>query len=791
MGKASKPPVRVKLLISNSPRRSNRWTRLWAIGFMSGLTITAVSGMWIAIRFIVNPGSVSWLHWLVPNWEQQSLTRKILHTLKDVDAEVKAAGLTVGQPVYFSTFPGFSRQTAGFNDFLLPLYAEATCQAADRSLQSCPMVELRVYRPPTETLRLPGQDIAFELIDRLSVAGPEELAAIAPLMNADLASGGSTRRLPLRTITPLPGQAPLPGIWLHLSGEWQRGSNRVLYGQVIRYDPIQGDIQTLLAWTSPTQQFPHWQQMTGGKPTELLVDQTIGLEPQFQVYQFAALSSPGKPIQVNAIHLKAANLKTASYSNGLLLARHGLWSAALSLLQTAKQTDPDWSALAQSQLDFVALHANITRSQAQRNWDNPRSQIMALLIDGQWSDAFGVLRSAHANGYATSTLLANPSDRLWQRVEAAMRVKASPDLLNWGVLLSALRHDRETALAWRQTHAKTGSDRPVEAVLALLDPLPVTTVTSTSLPPASLASAKAIESASSVDPVSTTATAKAVNRLRGSARLQPTISPADWLRPDPTQDLIAATNQVWYEIEAIELQDGADWQRLSLPPLGLAPDTRLDTVPDTTLVTQLWSQLGLDTQPILQLLTWTGSAQPQIRQVMVKGVRLNGDAPVLLAVGDAPPADTSSSPSLAITLGSLSWIEPIARLTLADLSQQPIWSETLIPTLWQELQQTQQLPLALTDPAALLQQVGGWSVQLMELTGDNQPEAILSLQMKSSPSSPVAQPQTLILSNQGQVLFRDRVSATGPSLKAIVDLGHGPVLILGDAQGYWIEQWSD
>ncbi|WAL60835.1 hypothetical protein [Thermocoleostomius sinensis] len=780
MGKATKPPVRVKLLITNSPRRSPRWSWLWTWGVMGSSIVTTLGGIWIGLRLIVNPGTVSWLHLFGPDWQQSPLTRNNLHTLSEVQAEASAHGLTVGQPVHISTFPGFAKQAAGFNDFLLPLYAEATCRAVDRSIQACPMVELRVYRP-TETLRLPGQEMMFEFIDRLFVSGPEELVAIAPLVNANLASAGSTRRLPLHTITPLTGQAPLPGIWFHLSGDWHRGSSRVLYGQLVRYDPDQRHLQSLLAWTSPAQQFPQWQQVTGGEPTELLVNQTIGLEPGFQVYQFAALSSPGKPIQVKAIDLKAAGLKSASYVNGLLLARNGLWSDGLNRLQTAKQTDPDWSDLAQSQLDLVSLHANITRKQAQQAWDSPRSQILALLIDGQWAEAFSVLHNAHRNGYAISTLLANPSDRLWQRVEAAMREEAGSDVLNWGILLSALRHDRDAALAWRQAQANTKGDRPIAAVLALLDPL-VTTVESTQLSPSVRSTTAKTLASTSAAIESGSAMSDPVHRLIGSARWQPSINPSDWMRPDSTQALTVAADQGWYEISAIGIQDGADWRSLKLV-------SKEGT--ESNLVTQLWSQLQLDTRPTLQLLAWTGNMQPHLRQVTVKGLRTVGSDVVLLAAGDPPPVNPDSPLFLVLTLDTMPWIDPIDRLTVADLSQQPNWSDTLAPMLWQELHHAQSLFLAEpTNPTMLLQQIGGWSVQLMELTGDDQPEAILSLRMKSSSTSPAMQPQTLILSNQGRVLFRDRVLATGPSLKAIVDLGDGPALIMGDVQGYWIERWS-
>lgn len=785
MGKASKTSVRVKVWVTGQPPRRRQpgyLSRLLTVGMISGAIATAVSGTWLATRLIVDPGSVNWVHWLIPGWNPQIWTAKTWQTRSEIEAEAATAGLLVGDPIYFSTYPGLSKHSAGFHDFLLPLYqAQSGCEALDTPASSpCRLVELRVYRPQTSALRLPGKAAALEWVNRLSVTGPEELAAIAPLVNADITSQGSSRRLPLTTVTFVAGNAPLPGIWLHLSGKWQRGSSRTLYGQVVHYDPTRDRLQSLLAWTSPTTEFPTWQQVTGGNATELLIDQTIGLEPQFQVYQFAALNTPGKPVQVKPIDLREALLDNRTYANGLLLARHGLWSTALQVLEKSRKTNSGWSTTAQAQLDLVALHANVTQAQAKRDWANPGQQILALLIDGRWSEALTVLRTAHANGYTTSTLLAEQSDHLWHRVEAAVRVNPQPDVLNWGVLLTAMRHDRTVAMAWLQK--QSSGDRQAEPILALLDPLPITTVVVS--PPVPPAPAPAAALASTV-PVSTASSSfvHASSRIIGAAKPQQTIEPTDWLRPNPAETLALAPDQIWYEIQVIGFQDGLQWRQQGMSDRALSQD-RAETAQ------LLWSRLGLTEAAQLQLITWTASAQPEIQQVMVKAVRVTDETVWLLATGAPIAALPPDSSALVMTLATLPWVEPLSTVTLNSLSQQPGWSETLVPALWQALQQTPALvPASVTHPAALLQEFGGWSVQLTELTGDDQPEAVLTLQTKLSSAQAAA--QTLIFSRRGGLLYSD-LPQTGRSLKAITDLGDGnlPALIISNTQSYSIQRWS-
>lgn len=798
MGKAAKTPIRVKVWITGHPvRQQHRLLfRLLTVGMISGAIAITMGGIGLAVQLIVNPGAVSWMRWIVPDWQQQPLTAKILQTPDEIGAEAASIGYTVGKPIYFSTYPGLSKDSVGFHDFLLPFYkTESNCQTVSSQVisgqdtsvataEACPLVELRVYRTQTSALHLPKKT-ALELVDRLSVAGPEELAAIAPLINAGITDQGSSRTLPISDVTFVRGEAPLPGIWLQTSGLWQRGSSRTLYGQIVRYDPARDRLQSLLSWTSPAEQFPAWQQITGGAATELLIDQTIGLEPQFQVYQFAALNTPGKPIQAKPIDLRTTAMDNRTYEHGLLLARHGLWSTALQVLEQS-QNNTDWSALAQAQIDLVDLHANVTQAQAQREWSSPAQQISALLIDGRWADALIVLRTAHANGYATSNLLADHSDRLRQRVEAAVRVNPHLDVLNWGVLLTAVQKDRDAGTAWLQQWAKSSGDRQAAQILDLLDPLPITTVAS-SLPVSDSHASLPTPVPAATLPVSTAPVIVNPPGLIGSARSQMATDPTDWFTPNSAA-LELPPAQIWYNIQIIGFQDGSQWQQFSLPNWGLDENT-------TETAQMLWQRLGLSQDATLHLITWTGAIQPHTLQVTAKAIRVIDGRVHLLAIGTPDIEPDSSASLLVMTLATLSWLEPLDTSTLSILSQQPLWSETLVSTLWHELQQTPSLlPAAITNAGMLLREFGGWSIQLMELTGDDQPEAVLTLQtdaLSANSASLLNQSQTLIFSKAGRLLYSDRLQP-GRSLKAFVDLGNNnlPALIISDAEGYQIQRWS-
>ena len=811
----SKPSVKVRVLIANQPRpKRNPWktwkTKVGIVGIMGVAIGTVVGGIGLAIQLMVNPGSVAWLRWIIPGWEYLPLTGHLPKTLSEIRANANEAGLQIGNPIYLSTYPGFTRDSIGFDDFLLPIYApQSHCALGTPSIACQQLVELRVYRPQAPSMQLPGKESGLELLDQLDIKGMEELSAIAPLINASIVKSGSSRLLPLTTVTFVEGQAPLPGAWFHLSGEWKRGSSRSVYGRMIRYDPARADLQPLVSWTSPAEQFPDWQQITGDAKTELVVNQTLGLEPHFQVYQFAALPSPAKPVQVEEISLKESVLDHKTYDHALLLARNGLWTPALEQLEALQQI-PSWSSAAQAQLDLVTFHANIAKAQADRDWASPRQQILALLIDGRWSEAMTVLKTAHTNGYTTATLLADTSDRLWRRVETALRVNPRQlDAQRWGVLFTAIRQDRNAALDWlRKQTQMTGKAPQVQDVLALLD--------TPSTPTVLAASDSANTSASPVVNIN--------RQIIGSARPQPIVDSAAWLRPSSSPLPTPASYQTWYAIDVIQFHDGQQWQFAPFTSLFANSSTNSSTnsspsgsssIENTLSTAQaIWNYLGLTDDPQIQIMLGTGT-QPQIIQATVHAVQQTNGTLSLLAIGDLPAGvslvSRNTAPALAMTLLTLPWVSASESLTLTTLSQQnPTWSEALLSSLWTELQQTgQTLPPSVIDSDTFVQEFGQWSVQLMELTGEGQPEAVLTLEitpLELTPSTRVSEvsssstsntstesrTQTLIFSQEGRLIYSDFRGEKTQSIQAIAELGDGtpPALIIGDSQGYRIEQWS-
>lgn len=729
----------------------------------SGLLVSALGlvmgGSWLAVRLIVNPGSLSWLSQVLPDWSDHATTQ----TLDEISAEVADAGRWIDKPLYFS--PDGISQRAALQQMLLPVLRprkHCSRQAESRtgssqtgSVRPCgEVVELRIYRPKFAAdsvkravkgaAKGAAKETTYELIDRIGVTGPEELSAIAPLTQAAITQG-TTRILPLTTLQVIDGKAPTADLWFHLSGEWKRGT-RVLYGQVIRYDPQRNQLNLMQSWNSPAGQLPYWQQVTGSDAAELVVNQSIGLEPQFQIYQLKPAQSVAQPIRLEAIVLTEAALSDRAYIDGLLLARNGLWSPALSLLQTVKRKGT-WSTAAQSQLDLIGLHAKVTQTQADRDWASPTQQILAQLIDGRWSKGLSALKSAHTSGYDVRHLLSANVERLWQRVEMALRVNArQADLQQWGVLILAVKQNREQALVWLKKQPRL----PVsftEQTLALLEPtaplavVPIPTI-DTPVPatahPASL--------------IGTVITPITPVPPHGS----------DWTLAETSLSL--PTGQTWYQINVIEFYDGQSWQQL--------PFSNLETA-----IAQKLSNTSL------QIVVWQGATQAQTLTATVKAVRFNKGQLLLLATAASFSTATPAT-LVAITPGTVHWVQPLATTTFNHLAQQPVWNAAL-DRLWQDLQ-TAQLVSAAAPSTAVTQTIGNWSIQMMELTGDQTPEVVLTIEAADR-----GQPRTVIFSEQGNVMYSD-LNAEAQSIVAMIDrtLDSMPTLMVTSQQGLELQQWS-
>jgi hypothetical protein len=443
------------------PPKPGSWkVKLLVTSLILGSIAIVGSGGVIAALFIFNPAALSWM----PG--NKAGVGHTAQTLKEIKAEAYKAGVFAGDPLYVSSYPGFAKDALGQDDFLLPIYASSMTDK---------LTELRAYRQTKV-----GEKTVFELKDRIAIEGPTESDAIAPLTASAGLIQGSDRRLALKEIEFAEGKAPASGIWLQLSGEWERSGSQVVYGRMLHYDPLRASFHTLLTWTSPAGEMPRWQQITGDQQLELLVNQTVGLEAHFQVYRLKARQSKSDPLQLEPIAFTQPALKGGTYEDAMLLAQNGLWAAAQELLEAVKQND--WSGNAQAQLDVVKLHAQATRVQADRSWASPTQQILALLVDGRWSKALSQLRTAHKNGYDIDNFLTSNGGHLLPRVEASLMIQpGEADVLRWGTLLKAIDSNNREAVVWLQQHKAPAG---IQEILALLNvPLDNISITNPEVPP--------------------------------------------------------------------------------------------------------------------------------------------------------------------------------------------------------------------------------------------------------------------------------------------------------------------
>lgn len=412
---------------------------------LAGASGAIAGSVWLATKLMVDPDGLHWLSKRLPQWTRIALEDPHApQTLEEIRTRIQASGRVAAEPVSLT-----AQSQAG--DLLLPVLKErpAPCEVQCRQI-----VELRVYQRLSEDRlvadRSMGDRTLYYLAEQVAVSGPPESFAIAPLVEANAVADGSTRPLPLTNIQRLTENAPQEGVWLNLIGERPAGDTQLAYGQLFLYNGDRYHLSLMLQWSSPGGQLPYWQEFTGGGTAEFLVERTVGLEPDFEVYRLQPRNFLLNPVQLQPISLTEAALESRTYKNALLLARSGLWSPAQQILESIRlRSGTQWTPEAQAQLDAIAFHADVTRTQASASWASPSQKLLAALLDGRWRQGLETL-DAHLDRRSDIVqMLAADTDRLWRRIDAAVRVNPTDqDAIVWGVVVLALQQDRPRAIAW-------------------------------------------------------------------------------------------------------------------------------------------------------------------------------------------------------------------------------------------------------------------------------------------------------------------------------------------------------
>jgi hypothetical protein len=217
---------------------------------------------------------------------------------------------------------------------------------------------------------------------------------------------------------------------------------------------------------------PQWQQVIDNNTfPELVVNQTVGAEPQYAVYQLQMVN--GAAHQLQPITLTEPAFLNDTYTDALTLARSGLWTPALTRLKQVKQDNPkQWSSMAQAQLDYIQLHARITQAQAEQPSASSIQRILGYLVNGSWSPALDVLQSDRAVRPELREMLLSDSGRLANRINTALKITpGDTNIIAWGAMLRLIDSSEAQAIAWaqQQSHGNPATLAKVKPLLKQLD----------------------------------------------------------------------------------------------------------------------------------------------------------------------------------------------------------------------------------------------------------------------------------------------------------------------------------
>ncbi|MBH8553921.1 hypothetical protein I8751_16390 [Nostocaceae cyanobacterium CENA357] len=394
---------------------------------------------WISIVLIWNPEQAGWVNKFLPAWAQIPLdNNEPPQTLPQIQNQLSQQKRIAGETLALDE---------GDNSFLLPVFQQRpNCQSNCREI-----AELRIYQRSQDSKLRSQPEKYYRLATQFPVTGLEEFLEDSTAERQD-----ANAPLSLSEVKRFEKDAPSPGVWFYLRGQRQQGTNANAYGYIVYYNPVRTNLQQMLTWKSPSGQIPKWQEVTGGGAKELVIDQTVGLEPQLQVYQVKSVKLYLNPIQLEAIDLKPPAFKNPAYQNALLIARNGLWTPAFEWLQfIQKQHKKTLPATAKAQIDVIRLHSQLTKTQAAKIWASPSQQVLAELIDGRWGKALKVFEASPQNVQEIATLLKADKGRLWNRTVAALQVNPDrPEVQAWGALIFAVQQGEGRANSWLKTQPK-------------------------------------------------------------------------------------------------------------------------------------------------------------------------------------------------------------------------------------------------------------------------------------------------------------------------------------------------
>ncbi|MBD2295284.1 hypothetical protein H6G06_17830 [Anabaena sphaerica FACHB-251] len=756
--------------IAKKSQKQSRW-RSWLLSTLAWIILLGSAGViiafgWISILFILNPEQVSWLNKYLPEGAKIDVSQKdIPQTLAEIELTLEKQNRIVGESLSLDAVNPKNNQKA--NLFLLPVFQKRNnCQSDCQEL-----VEVRVYQRSKDLEYQFQAQTYYHLVTQLAITGLTKSFVESPLgknVSESQKQEGKTQ-LPLTEIKAFNDSPLSPGFWFYLRGEHKQGDGAIAYGQIVHYNQELRSLQQMLSWKNPNGQLPKWQQITGSATKELFIDQTVGLDPQLQVYQI----KEGKLVK-NSVVLEPINLKSLfedfSYQKSLLLARNGLWTPADAWLTSLqKQRQQPFPDSVQAQIDLIRLHSQFTKIQADKSWASPSQQVLTALIDGRWERALQVLTTSYNNEQEISNLLKSDRGRLWNRTTVALQLNPSRKaVLAWAYLILTVQRGEQRANTWLQGQPNINEETLVylQGMLAKLN-----------------------------DEVTNAHQSQIIGGVQKISK----INNIDWLPVDGQAEVKIADNQIWYQVDVGAFHDGTSW--LSYPFANFSLP-KIQT-------SQFWAKiLGISADPNIQIVVWLPNGEQQINTATIKAVQMRNGVLRLLAAGDLirENKDSSLQPKpLALTSAALEWVQA-SPISIEALDQQnPQAVQTILPSVWRSLQQSGDIsPGQVPNFEEIKGKMSNWPVQMIDITNDGTLDVVLTISGSAIASLTQAgnenwgngkenkRSRTVIFSANGEVIYTDFAAKSPQTLIAIAKLNSDQslALLVENNDKYSLRRWS-
>ncbi len=674
------------------------------IGLLLAIALMG-AGTFISIQALINPLSLPW-----SNLEEPVILPvdqlNPPQTIQQIKTELSDLQLVLGDKLITSS--------SGYEVYPI----------IDKDSKS--IRQIRIYQTLNQSFWLDDKK-KLRLIEQTEVSGLEETFVKAPSQKylKQPKPINSKNILPLTELQPIYGDAPSQGIWFMTAGR----IDGIVYGRVFSFIPSQVSLYSTLEWTNPNGKLPEWQRFPTVKSPEpdLIVDQTQDSDPLFLVFRLEATPNSQQLFQFRHLNLNESPAMPKLYSDALVLASAGLWSPALAKLEVLKSTMPAWEPNIQEQYDLIDYHAKITAAEAKRPNSDYGMSSLALGMDGLWGDALKNLQGSDFGAKIVMETIETSGSHLWLRVNAALEIDPTPEVVMWGSVIVLQRQDLPSAEQWLRSHWKFPK-RDISEAINLLQRLDISPL--------------------GIEP----------QQFIGSVRLVGTTLEDKWqITPPPL-----LLGQTWYEVDISIIRDRDTWRNSPFPQL------------ETRSRLMIWKALGLESNNILSV--EIPNTQGETTSLIAQSIWVGNGQIKLLATGSPELAGslanglnnssgTSINPNLQSTLakglvkglvkGGNLFIESRGTFTTLESLDREV-GDRISGEIYRELRAFGNVSLSAEE---FRERISKWSIEQVNLQSKDRKDSILKIERDQIDLGDRSYPIVMIFSKNGDLLFGEMAAA--------------------------------